>query len=55
MFEKDKQIMVDLVKARLAQFIYGDRGYYAAETFSDDILDKAISAIKGAQKLVRSN
>ncbi len=54
MFEKDKDRMADLVKARLAQFLYGDRGYYASETFSDDILDNAIRAVNGAQKLVRS-
>jgi carboxyl-terminal processing protease len=55
MFEKDKDLMADLVKARLAQFLYGDRGYYASETFSDDLLDNAIRAVNGAQKLVRSD
>lgn len=55
MFEKDKELMADLVKARLGQFLYGDRGYYASETFSDSILDNAVRAVNGAQKLVRND
>ena len=53
MFEKDKQIMEGLVKARLAQLLYGDVGYFSTNAYSNQDVEKAVLMISDAEKLVR--
>lgn len=55
MFEKDKKRMAELVKERLAQFLFGDEGYYCSNVYYDKDIEKAIRTIQDSQKLVIIN
>lgn len=55
MFEKDKLRMTELVKERLAQFLYGDKGYYCSNAYYDKDIMKAILTIPDAKKLINTN
>lgn len=53
MFEKDKDVMIGIIKARLGQLLFSDEAYYCTEAFESDEVSKAIITIKDANNLVR--
>ncbi len=53
MFEKDKDIMIGIVKARLGQLLFSDEAYYSTEAYESQEVQKAIISIKDAEYLVR--
>ncbi|MFA7326524.1 MAG: S41 family peptidase [Candidatus Kapaibacterium sp.] len=53
MFEKDKEIMIGIIKARLGQLLFSDEAYYCTEAFESEEVSKAIITIKDANNLVR--
>jgi carboxyl-terminal processing protease len=53
MFEKDKEIMIGIIKARLGQLLFSDEAYYCTEAFESEEVRKAIISIKDADNLVR--
>lgn len=53
MFEKDKDIMIGIIKSRLGQLLFDDEAYYCTEAFENQEVSKAIITMKDADYLVR--
>lgn len=53
MFEKDKDIMIGIIKSRLGQLLFNDEAYYCTEAFENQEVKKAIITMKDAEYLVR--
>ena len=53
MFEKDKDIMIGIIKSRLGQLLFDDEAYYCTEAFENQEVKKAIITMKDAEYLVR--
>lgn len=55
MFEKDKDIMIGIIKSRLGQLLFNDEAYYCTEAFENQEVKKAIITMKDAESLVRQD
>ncbi len=53
MFEKDNELMIGIVKARLGQLLFNDEAYYCTEAYESQEVRKAIITVKDAESLVR--
>lgn len=53
MLEKDKEIMIGIVKSRLGQLLFDDEAYYCTEAYESQEVSKAIISVKDAENLVR--
>lgn len=53
MFNKDIELMIGIVKARLGQLLFNDEAYYSTEAYESNEVKKAIQTMPDAEKLVR--